>query len=125
MRAFVAHARFCHPEEACGLLAVDDAGRLQMAYATTNVDGSRVHFTVSPREHFSAIRHAESRGWSIGGSFHSHPESAAFPSARDISGALDPAWLYVVVGMGGAVTEVRGFRIRQGIVEEVSLVEVP
>lgn len=124
-RALVAHARFCHPEEACGLVAVDDVGRLRMAYATTNVERSRVRFTVSPREHYGAIRHAESRGWSIGGSFHSHPDSAAFPSARDIEGALDPGWLYLVVGMGNGYPEVRGFRIRGYMVDEVSLREVP
>ncbi len=121
--AVVAHTRFCRPEEACGLLAVDTAGRLRMAYATSNVARSRVRFTVSPREHFGAIRHAESRGWTIGGSFHSHPESAAFPSARDIEGALDPGWLYLVVGMEGGYPEVRGFRIREYMVSEVALRE--
>ena len=28
--AMVAHARFCYPEEACGLLAFDDDGRLYL-----------------------------------------------------------------------------------------------
>lgn len=123
--ALVSHARFCAPEEACGLIAIDEAGRLRMAYATTNVERSRVRFTVSPREHFGAIRHAERNGWSIGGSFHSHPDSAAFPSASDIAGALDPEWLYLVVGLGNGYPELRGFRIRGGLVAEVTLVEVP
>jgi len=123
-RAVVAHAHFCHPEEACGLLAVDKTGRLKMAYATTNVEQSRVRFTVAPEEHFGAIRHAEARGWSIGGSFHSHPESAAFPSALDVAGALDPGWLYLVIGMGSGLPEVRGFRIREYMVDEVALVDV-
>jgi [CysO sulfur-carrier protein]-S-L-cysteine hydrolase len=123
--ALLAHARFCHPEEACGLLAVDAQGQLRMAYATTNAERSRVRFTVSPQEHFGAIRHAESRGWSIGGSFHSHPESAAFPSSRDVEGALDPGWLYIVIGMGNGFPEIRGFRIREYMVDEVTLREVP
>ena len=119
----VAHSRFCMPEEACGLLAVDAEGQVRMAYPTTNVDRSRVRFTVSPREHFAAIRHAESRGWTIGGSFHSHPESAAFPSARDVAGALDPSWIYLVVGMANGYPEIRGFRIREYMVDEVALRE--
>ncbi|MCP3975032.1 MAG: M67 family metallopeptidase, partial [bacterium] len=122
--ALVVHSHFCRPEEACGLLAVDGDGRLRMAYATTNVERSRVRFTVSPREHYGAIRHAENQGWSIGGSFHSHPNSAAFPSARDIAGALDPDWLYLVVGMGNGFPEIRGFRIREYMVDEVALLEV-
>jgi len=124
-RAMIAHAEFCLPEEACGLLAVDDEHRLQMAYPTTNVERSAVRFTVDPREHYRAIRSAEARGWTISGAFHSHPESAAFPSARDIAGALDPSWLYVVVGMGDGFPDVRGFRIRGMRVVEVFLRELP
>ena len=123
--ALITHSRFCHPEEACGLLAIDRNGHLRMVYATTNVERSQVRFTVSPREHYGAIRHAENRGWSIGGSFHSHPNSAAFPSARDISGALDPSWLYLVIGMGDEFPEVRGFRILEYMVDEVALLDVP
>lgn len=121
--AMVAHAEFCFPEEACGLIAVDRDEALRMVYATTNFDRSRVKFTVSPEEHFGAIRHAERNGWTVAGSFHSHPESTAFPSARDIAGALDPQWLYVVVGMVDGVPEVRGFRIRDSAVVEIDLVE--
>ena len=110
-RAVVAHARFCLPEEACGLLATDETGQLR-------------RFTIAPREHFGAIRHAENNGWVIGGSFHSHPESAAFPSARDIDGALDPDWLYLVVGLGNGLPDVRGYRIRGAKVAEVFLQEV-
>lgn len=123
--AIVTHARFCYPEEACGLIAFDADHRLRMAYATTNVDRSRVRFTVSPGEHYGAIRHAERQGWAIAGSFHSHPESAAFPSARDIEGALDPEWLYVIVGLGDDLPELRGFRIHDYQVSEVALREVP
>jgi [CysO sulfur-carrier protein]-S-L-cysteine hydrolase len=124
-QAIYAHAEFCLPEEACGLLAFDNAGRMMMAYATTNVERSRVRFTVAPRDHFGAIRNAEDRGWRIGGSFHSHPESAAFPSASDIAGALDPSWLYLVIGMATGLPELRGFRIREMKVDEVMLREVP
>ena len=68
--AMVNHAEFCFPEEACGLIAVDADDALRMVYATTNTDRSRVQFTVSPEEHFGAIRHAERNGWTIAGSFH-------------------------------------------------------
>lgn len=121
--AMVNHATFCFPQEACGLIAIDDHDRPRMVYATTNVERSRVRFTVSPAEHFGAIRHAEAHGWSIAGSFHSHPDSGAFPSARDIDGALDPAWLYVIVGLGDGAPDVRGFRIRDYQVDEVVLRE--
>ena len=119
--AMVAHAHFCFPEEACGLVAIDKGGSLRMAYATTNVDRSRVKFTVSPSEHYGAIKHAERHGWSIAGSFHSHPESSAFPSGRDIAAALDPDWLYFIVGLGNGLPELRCFRIRNFGVAEIAL----
>lgn len=118
--AVVAHARFAYPNEACGLLAVDDEGRVRMAYCLTNLDQSRYRFTVDPNEHFHAWRHAERNGWDIGGVFHSHPFSAAYPSATDVTAALDPAWIHVVVGLAVAdVAEVRVFAIADGVVREV------
>lgn|GEM_PF-1284704 len=118
--AIVAHARFCAPAEACGLLATDRDGRLRMAYCLTNVDASPSRFTVAPDEHYRAMRHAERNGWTIGGSFHSHPASPPFPSPADVAGALDPAWLHVVAGLLPA-PQVRGFAISGGVATEVPL----
>ena len=118
--AIVAHAEFCAPLEACGLLAFDQTGKLRMAYCLTNVDQSVVRFTVSPAEHLKAMLHAERNGWIIGGAFHSHPEAQPLPSPTDVAGALEPSWLYVIAG---PLTEpdVRGYRIAAGSVDEVVL----
>jgi proteasome lid subunit RPN8/RPN11 len=121
--AVIAHAAFCSPEEACGLLASDAGGALRMAYATTNADHSPVRFTVAPEEHFAALRHAERQGWIISGSFHSHPASAPYPSRRDIEGGLEPDWLYLIVGLATGRPQVRGYRIRKRVVSTVTLVE--
>ena len=121
--AVIAHARFTYPEEACGLLAVDDTGDVRMVYCLTNVERSRYRFTVDPNEHFRAWRHAERNGWEIGGAFHSHPASAAVPSSSDIAGALDPTWLHVIVGLADAERpEIRAFRIAEGEAVELGSV---
>ncbi len=104
-RAMVAHAAFCLPDEACGLLAADAAGLLRMTYR--------------------ALRHAEARGWHLAGVFHSHPGGPAYPSPTDIAQALEPEWLYVVVGLQApAAPEVRAFWIRDGVVVEETVREV-
>jgi proteasome lid subunit RPN8/RPN11 len=108
--AIVGHASFCAPLEACGLLAFDPGAALRMAYCLTNADRSRTRFTVDPNEHFQAIRHAERNGWVIAGVFHSHPVSAAQPSAADIAGATVSGWLHVVAGPLSD-PQVRGFAI--------------
>ena len=118
--AVVAHARFCAPLEACGLLAFDASATLRMAYCLTNVDASPTRFTVDPNEHLRAIRHAEGNGWVIAGAFHSHPASAAQPSPADIAGASASGWLYVVAGPLPH-PEVRGFAIDGDRAVEVRL----
>lgn len=118
--AVVAHGRFTYPEEACGLLAVDADGRVRMAYCLTNVERSRHRFTVEPTEHYRALRHAERHGWEIGGDFHSHPASPAYPSATDVAGALDPEWIHVVVSLTDPdAPVVRVFSIVEGEVTEL------
>lgn len=112
--AIVAHARFEAPNEACGLLALDDAGCITMAYPLTNVAASPVAFTIDPEEHFRALMSAEHRGWSIGGVFHSHPRTPAAPSRTDISGALDPTWVHLIVSLADGVADLRAWRIRHG-----------
>lgn len=108
------------PEEACGLLAVDADGQVRRAYCLANVERSPVSFTVDPDEHYASLVDAESNGWSLGGSFHSHPRTGAVPSQTDMARALEPNWVYVIVGLADPdSTEVRAWRIRaQGAVEE-------
>jgi proteasome lid subunit RPN8/RPN11 len=120
--AIIAHARFEFPNEACGLLAADETGTLRMCYTLTNADRSPVSYTVDPTEHFRSMQHAERNGWDLVGAFHSHPSGVAFPSATDRRQALEPDWLYVIVGPVMSVSpEVRGFRIDAGVVTEQSL----
>lgn len=120
IEAFVAHARYCYPEEACGLVAVDPVGRPRMAYCLTNIDGSRYRYTLDPTEHFRAMQHAAKYGWEIGGVFHSHPVSDAVPSETDVAQAPDSTWFYVIVGMADPDRpEIRTFRIRGGRYSEI------
>jgi len=118
--AMIAHSRFTYPEEACGLLAADQAGRLRMVYCLTNAEHSESAYTIDPTEHFRALQHAESHGWELAGAFHSHPHSAAFPSATDLRLAAEPDWVYFIVGPGGT-PDVRGFSLQEGTFNEVAL----
>ena len=115
--AILAHADNCAPDECCGLLATDAEGRIRFAYPLTNADPSPVSYTVDPAEHFHALRHAESRGWDLAGVFHSHPQGPAIPSMTDVQAALEPDWIYLIAAPG----EIRGFWIRAGVIEEISL----
>lgn len=96
----IAHCVAALPNEGCGLLAMD-GDRVVKVYPTGNTDSSPSSYTIPPQEHFDALSDAEARGWRIGGVFHSHPRGPARMSATDIARALEPDWIYVVVGLGG------------------------
>ncbi len=121
LAAMVAQARFAYPEEACGLLAGVD-GAVRMVYCLTNRDASPYRYTIEPREHFHAMRHAERHGWTIRGVFHSHPHAPAYPSPVDVRAAPDAEWVYVIVGHVATHPEVRAFEIEGGIPRESAVV---
>jgi proteasome lid subunit RPN8/RPN11 len=115
----VDHCRAGLPNEGCGLFAVED-DRVVEVYPTANAEESPTGYTIPPQEHFSALEDAESRGWEIGGVFHSHPAGPARPSMIDVQAALEPLWVYIVVGLQD-VTEVRAWRITNHEIQEVML----
>lgn len=109
------------PNEGCGLIASDDQGEVVAVYPTANLQESPTGYTVPPPEHHKALLEAESHGWVLSGVFHSHPNGSAKPSMVDVESALEPEWLYLVVGLLGA-TAIRGWRIRRAEIEEISLI---
>ena len=116
-RQIVQHCVAAKPNEGCGLFAVhgDEIVRI---YPTKNLDHSPVSFTVPPEAHMAALRDAESNGWALGGSFHSHPRGPAIPSSVDVDRALDPEWIYLVIGLDGE-PELRAWSIVGGKITEV------
>ena len=124
--AMFAHAVWSYPNEACGLLAMDAQGEVKMVLCLTNTDASDHRFTIDPVEHYGCVAFAEKVGWHIGGIFHSHTRSEAYPSDTDIGGGGDPSWLQVIVGpVIGPNPGVRAFRFSEGIVDEASVTVEP
>ena len=124
--AMFAHAVWSYPNEACGLLAMDVNGEVKMVLCLTNTDASEHRFTIDPVEHYGCVTFAEKLGWHIGGIFHSHTRSEAYPSDTDVDGGGDPSWLQVIVGpVVGANPVVRAFRFDEGIVNEASVTVEP
>jgi proteasome lid subunit RPN8/RPN11 len=120
--AMFRHAGWAYPEEACGLVAVEAAGVPVFAFCLTNADHAQDRFTITPDEHFGAIRYVESRGLTIGAVFHSHPRSEAYPSEIDIREGGDPAWLHFIVGPVTSTRPLlRAFRLEDGTATEVKV----
>jgi proteasome lid subunit RPN8/RPN11 len=118
--SLIEHARKDAPIEACGYLAEKD-GFVVMSLALTNVDASKEHFSLDPKEQFDAVREIRSRGLRLRAVYHSHPASPARPSEEDIRLAFDPNLSYVIVSLD-KVTVIKSFGIRMGKVEEEEII---
>ncbi|MFN2390071.1 MAG: Mov34/MPN/PAD-1 family protein [Actinomycetota bacterium] len=121
----VEHCRRGRPNEACGLLAVSD-GEIVALYRMTNVSASPVRYSLDPREQFAVYEELDKKGWDLGGVFHSHTRTAAYPSPTDVRLASEDV-PYVIVSLAEEPPDIRAFRIGKGSWsdEQGHIVEVP
>ena len=123
----VAHCVEGRPHEACGLLAARD-GAIVKVYRMTNAAASPVRYELDPREQLAVYNAIEEQGWQLGGVFHSHTRTAAYPSPTDIRLAAEDV-PYLIVSLVEQPAVIKAFRIRKqnwtdesGEVTEIPLV---
>jgi proteasome lid subunit RPN8/RPN11 len=99
--------RAAEPDEGCALLIGRREGgvwQLRSLWPCRNVwprvAARRRRFAIDPREQLLAQKWARNQGLELLGAAHSHPASAAVPSAMDRRLCLRPA-LMVIAGVGG------------------------
>lgn len=105
----VAHCEAGRPNEACGLLA-QRGGEVTTLYPMTNASGSPVRYSLDPREQFQVYRQIENEGLELGGVYHSHTHTEAYPSPTDIRLASEDV-PYLIVSLAGKSPSIRAFRI--------------
>ena len=121
-------AETTYPEECCGLIAgwVDgDTIRATEVEPSPNVAPAnrRSRFEVDPQIRFNLMRRLRGTGNRIVGHYHSHPDDAAVPSDRDLSRALEPDLIWVLIGTKkDTVTEVRAYRANRNA---TAFMEIP
>jgi len=120
----IAHAKRDAPRECCGIIAGRDGAPTRL-HETRNIAEGNRFYEIDPRQlidlEFRLLPEQDSEIVAI---YHSHPESPAFPSATDVRLAFWPDAIYVICSLAdGDRPEVRGFRIRDGEVSEVTLTD--
>jgi proteasome lid subunit RPN8/RPN11 len=109
----IKHARDLAPVECCGLLAghiADGVGVATERYAITNDAASATRYATNPRDMLAAFRSMRASGTELLAIYHSHPASAAVPSARDRSdNTYGESVVHVIVGLAGAEPDVRAW----------------
>jgi proteasome lid subunit RPN8/RPN11 len=119
--AIIAHARSVDPAECCGLL-VGSGTRIEEAVTARNLAGDPTRFLIDPADHIAARRMARTRGRDVIGFYHSHPHSAAWPSATDLAEASYAEAVYLIVSLADGRTEARLFTIADGRATEMVMV---
>lgn len=121
LQQMIAQARTHAPIEACGILAGSN-GKVEKLYRMTNVDNSRTHFMMEPREQFATIKDIRLAGLEMLAIYHSHPETPARPSAEDVKLALTPNVIYVIVSLQNVNgSAIKGFHISGNNITEVPI----
>jgi proteasome lid subunit RPN8/RPN11 len=121
----IEHCLAGRPNEACGLLAAKD-GSVTKVFLMSNASASPVRYSLDPKEQFAAYQALEKEGWELGGVFHSHTRTAAFPSPTDVRMASEDV-PYVIVSLASDLASIRAFRIikERWDAEEGEIQEVP
>lgn len=115
----VAHARREAPNECCGVLEMRD-GEVLAVHATENMAASPMRFEVDGPVLLRLLDDIEGRGAELGGIYHSHTRSEAYPSQTDINFAANwPGVEWLIVGLKPEEPETRSFVIEAGEVTEV------
>jgi [CysO sulfur-carrier protein]-S-L-cysteine hydrolase len=121
----VAHLDSEKPNEGCGLLASQN-DVITKVIRMTNAAASPMRYALDPDEQFSAYKLMDDEGLALGGVFHSHTHTEAFPSPTDVRLASEDV-PYVIVSLARAPAEIRAFRIVKNswMDEDGEIVEVP
>lgn len=109
-------------QEICGLISGRDGQPLGF-YPIANVAHTpQCLFAMDPAQQIAALRRMRERGEDLFAIYHSHPQSPAVPSRIDIENAAYPDALYIIASLQTkGVLELRSYRLRDGVVNEVML----
>lgn len=113
--AMLAHVQAGYPNEACGVLAGQD-GQVVKNYPATNAAEQPDDFSIiGPPEMLRISDEIDQNDWTFFAYYHSHPQSQAYPSRRDIDYARYwPGTYYIIFSLRDrAHPELRIFSIAE------------
>jgi proteasome lid subunit RPN8/RPN11 len=88
-----------HPGECCGLIegrCDGDVFRVMALHPARNLAQDTDRFEIDPGDHLAASKVARANGRELIGCYHSHPAGRAQPSARDLFGAGEEDFLWLI-----------------------------
>ena len=101
----IAEARAAYPRECCGLIEGVQRGETIEAtklHPTQNLAREPDRFEIDPAEQFRLLKTLRDTGHEIVGCYHSHPNGKPVPSARDLGGAGEEGFVWLIAAVGPA-----------------------
>lgn len=121
LERFVAHAAAAAPNECCGV-GLGPTDEVLEFHELDNVHETPVtRYEIAPADQLRLFLQAEDQGWDTTLVFHSHPATEPYPSATDLALAGWPDATYAILGLAGAEPLLRAYRIRDGVVTELTV----
>ncbi len=109
--------------EVCGILAGRDK-IIEKIFPLANIsDSPKLCYHIDPKEQLAVFKELRKQDLELTAIYHSHVDSPAYPSARDIELAFYPESSYIIVSLADLKSPAaRSFRIVEGKIEEEELV---
>lgn len=104
LRAIEVQGEAAYPEECCGFLlghAMPDGNTVTALYPVDNAqdENRERRFLMGPEDYRRADQAARQQQVDVVGTYHSHPDHPAKPSATDLTHATFPGFTYVIVSI--------------------------
>ena len=109
------------PSECCGLLSGENGVITTLHPLPNEADRPAVRFFATPEGLFAAMRKIRESNQSLLGIYHSHPRTAAYPSASDVEMAFYPEAVYFIISLEGGI-ELRAFKIESSKINRVEII---
>lgn len=117
----IEHSRKKLPNEACGILAGKDR-KVEKVYQMTNTDESSTTFFMEPKQQLKVMKEIRNLRLEMVGIYHSHPDTKAYPSTRDVNMAFYEDVSYVIISLQDKEDiKIKSFKIKNKKIQEEKL----
>lgn len=128
LKEIIKHCQDEYPKEACGVVAGEivknkkcNMKRIaKKVYKMKNTsDAPETCYFMEPPEQFSVFKEMREMGYELLGIYHSHTNSPAYPSKRDMDLAFYPEAIYIIISlMDFNCPQINGFKIVENKIYE-------
>ena len=116
----IEHAKLDLPNECCGYIT-GVGNSCQTLYKMTNVESAPDYFEFDPKEQLHVIKTARRFGEVPIVVYHSHPNSPAQLSKKDLDLLNDPSMVYLIISLIDHCIDLKAFRIINKKIYDVTI----